>query len=58
VRIGNGDLLEELVHRGAALLVASSISSVTWVPRGWCQSIFLLSKIRGSFFLVSICTSK
>jgi len=35
-----------------------SISSVTWVPRWLSQSIFLLSKMRGSFFLVSIDTSK
>ena len=30
----------------------------TWVPRGVSHSICVLSRMRGSFFLVSICTSK
>src|SRR4029453_16904705 len=58
VRVGDDGLLDVLVDGGAPLLVAPSTSMVTWVPRVESHSICFFSRISGSFFLVSIWTSK
>src|SRR2546428_9801624 len=58
VRIGDDRLLDVLVHRGAPLLVTTLDLHGHLGPAGELQEICFFSRFRGTFFFVSICTSK